>query len=321
MFKPIRGTNIVELDGQMLPGIWPFVNENFEFIDVIAVGNKNGIDHKIHLEMLKKRFPRAQFVFNCQNGPYFMNHLKDIWASFSAHMTADWDPVRETSLLMNHSMMVRSMPMDGFFWEPREKKYDFSILTQPRDFVAKRWDRCLRAINKLCSAGLRGIIVSQEGGFPSHPSLTGHSDRLVLREKMPERQFHDAVAVARIGVFPNHIDAFPKHLIETILADKPVLVSHDLLMGKCITTPAFGHAIDFDRGTDLERAAQDMLNKKEEGKRERWLELYGFIPLAKLWANEMNRQFNRNERMVFFMNHIERIQTGKDQIAGIGEWL
>ena len=50
-------SNITEV-----PGVWPLVDENLRFLNIIAVGNKNGIDDTIDLELLKKRFPHSLYL-------------------------------------------------------------------------------------------------------------------------------------------------------------------------------------------------------------------------------------------------------------------
>ena len=149
-----------------LNGVWPFVDENMNFINVIAVGNKNGIDDKIDLTSLKSMFPESKFVYNCQNGPYLISHYDEILDNFDGHMTLDYDRSNSKSLYMNHSMMVRSMPFSGLFWEPnKEKKWDFSILTDIGNNISKMWDSCVEISDGLCSSGFKGSLVTQRHDF------------------------------------------------------------------------------------------------------------------------------------------------------------
>ena len=147
-------------------GVWPFVDENLRFLNIIAIGNKNGIDNNIKLSLVRKRFPTAKLIFDCRSGPYLVSHYKEILKNFDAHMTLDYDRSNPKSLYMFHGMMIRSMPYETFFWEPeKEKKWDFSILTRVGDNNAKRWDRCIKIVDKLCSNGLTGLVVTQRDDF------------------------------------------------------------------------------------------------------------------------------------------------------------
>ena len=83
-----------------MPGVFPLVDENLSFLNIVAVGNKNGIDHSIDLSFLKKRFPKAKFIFNCQNGPYLVSYYNDVLKNLDGHMTLDYDPTNSKSLYL-----------------------------------------------------------------------------------------------------------------------------------------------------------------------------------------------------------------------------
>lgn len=305
------------------PGIWPLIDENLRFLNIIAAGNKNGIDHTIKLDLLKKRFPTVKFIFNCRNGPYLVHHYKEILECFDGHMTLDYDRSNPKSLYMFHGMMIRSMPFEGFFWKPsEEKRWDFSILTSIGDNRAKRWDRCVKIVDKLCSYGFTGLVVTQRNDF-SKVLRARFSKESIFRKYVKNgllylssfidlHKFHELQSMARVSIFPNTIDAFPKNIIENILADKLVIISTDLLYGKSVITPEFGECLDFNSKSALDRCI-DIVKKEEMRKtslnsRKRWLKKYGFLPLSKSWAKELNKKFGTECKHAFFLNHIERLK-------------
>lgn len=304
-------------------GVWPLVDENLRFLNIIAVGSKSGIGHKINLALLKKRFPTAKFIFNCQSGPYLVSHYKKILKNFDGHMTLDYDRSNSKSVYMNHSMMVRSMPFENSFWEPKkEKRWDFSILTNVGDNTAKRWDRCIKIIDKLCSNGLTGLVVTQNNDFTKVLRAVFSKERifkkyvkaglLYLSSNIDALEFHNLQSMAHVSIFPNACDAFSKNIIENILADKLVIISNDLLIGKSIIAPEFGESLDFDshlaQEQCLEIIEEEKTRKTPLNNRERWLKKYGFLPLAKSWAVELNKKFHTDCKLAFFMNHIERVK-------------
>ena len=311
-------------------GVWPLVDENFRYLNIIAVGNKNGIDNKINLTLLKKCFPTAKLIFDCRSGPYLVSHYKEILTYFDGHMTLDFDRSNPKSLYMFHGMMIRSMPFENFFWEPtNEKKWDFSILTCVGDNKSKRWDRCVEIVDNLCSNGLTGLVVTQKYNFSKVLRAKFSKEKvfkkyvkaglLHLSSYVENRKFHKLQSMAHVSIFPNTIDAFPKNIIENILADKLVIISNDLLFGKSVISPEFGECLDFDSKSALDRCLE--IVEKEKGRntplnirRKRWLKKYGFLPLAKSWAAELNQKFQTDCKLAFFMNHIERVkQTFKER--------
>jgi len=322
----------IQIKKNLIPlnGVWPLIDEKENFLNIIAVGDKNGLDEKINLPLLKKNFPTAKFIFCCRSGPYLINHYQEILNNFDAHMTLDFDSGNSQSLFMSHSMMARSLPYNGFFWPPsRQKKWDFSILTNIGDNLAKRWDRCLKLIDRLCGAGLTGLVVTQKGDFnrlPKRYFLASRSlrklvakNRLTLLNHLEPVKFHQLQAKAKVSIFPNSCDAFPQTIIENILADKPVIISQDLLIGKSVISPDFGPCLDFDDRQTLGRCQNLILAERKRKKplknRQHWLKRYSFLPLASAWAQELNRKFKTHCRLAFFLNHLDRVKKAKIKLA------
>lgn len=245
-------------------------------------------------------------------------------------MTLDYDRSNSKSLYMSHSMMVRSMPFENLFWEPQKvKKWDFSILTRVGDNNAKRWDRCIRIVDKLCSNGLTGLVFTQRDDFSKVLRSRFSKERifkkyveaglLYLSSYIDHHKFHKLQSMARVSIFPNTCDAFPKNIIENVLADKMVVISRDLLYGKSVITPEFGECLDFDSRSSLERCLEivekEKMRKSPLNNRQKWLKKYSFGPLAALWAEELNAKFNTDSKLAFFMNHIERIKKMNSILA------
>lgn len=312
------GNRIIEV-----PGVWPFINEKEKFLNVIGIGNKNGIDKKIDINLIKKFFPKAKLIFSCQNGPYLVKNYKKILNDFDGHMTLDFDPKNSKSLYMSHTMITRSTPFQGFFWPPEKKKiWDFSILTKTHGDKAKRWDRSIKIIKKLCKSGLKGIVVNQGNdlkNFLRNFSLDNFAlyrfqrkGLLKLINHIDHKKFHHLTSMARVGIFPNACDAFPKHILENLLADKPVIISKDLLIGKSVILPQFGHCINFSKKTALDecyKLVKQIKRRNTEYKsRNKWLEKYGFLPLSRQWANELEKKFDIKAKYAFYLNHINKIK-------------
>jgi len=302
-----------------LPGVCPVFDENKEFTNILVVGNKNGIDNKINMPLLKKLFVDCKFVFNGRLASYTVKYYNNLERDFDGIMAMEYNLNRPKALNMVHSMMVRSMPeMNGFFYEPikENRDYDFSILTKIGDNRNKRFDRCIRIIDYLCSQHLRGILVTQTGYWRQIRDIQGTFDKyyrmgyLKLEENMESHLFHKSMNRAKVGVFLSTLDSFPKHIIETILSDKPVVISDDMTMGKDVCVPDFGIKITADKTSSYRKIYQFIKEdyKKYENCRNRYLEKYSFEKISKLWALEFNKLFKMDLKQIWFYNHKERIE-------------
>ena len=311
-----------------LPNVWPLVDENFNFINIITLGSKSGLSDDINIEFLRRFFPDSKYVYNCMSGPFLKRHYEEILKTFDAHMTLDFDVGNNKSLFMNHSMMARSLPFEDYFWpvSKDEKKWDFSILTWADDNCAKRWDRCGKIVDALCSKGFTGYVVLQRGDVNEIMKRRFSKDRtfkkyvkkglLMFSNPIDEKIFHRNMSLARVGIFPNTNDAFPKHIIENILADKFVIISADLLIGKSVVAPKYGEILNFDSNQGLnicvELVSKERQCRNRRNSREKWIADFGFGSLAKKWAQEINRMFGTDYKRVFYLNHIDRIKNYED---------
>jgi len=301
-----------------LPGVCPFYDENKKFTNILAVGNKNGIDDKINLPFLKKIFADCKFVFNGRLASYTVKYYnRFIEKEFDGIMAAEYNKDNHKALNMVHSMMVRSMPeANGFFYEPIKdnRSYDFSILTKIGDNRNKRFDRCIRLVDYLCTRHLRGILVTQEG-YWRQVTMIGTFDKyfkmglLKLEQKIEPRAFHKLMNQAKVGVFLSTLDSFPKHIIETLLSDKPIVISDDMTMGKEVCVPDFGIKLTMDKTSSYQRCYEFITNGYKEIKdvRKRYLEKYDYGCVSSLWAAELNRLFGCKHKQVWFYNHKERL--------------
>jgi hypothetical protein len=227
----------------VIPNIEPIVDENCAFTGIIGVYAKGGGLPKIAVEFIQKYRKYFKFIWISAAGPYFYQKYKRLYSYYDAVTALDCcfslDRVRGCNLELNYSMFARCGPLpDGFFWEPVEKKTaDFSILTWYGDSSAKVWPHALSITCALCNRGFSGIIVTQRGTVEDLRSseLGKYEAKGLLNlycADMNEKEFHRLIASAKFGIFPNQQDALPKHLIETVLADKPVVISPKLLFGR-----------------------------------------------------------------------------------------
>lgn len=324
--KKIGDVNKVEcLLGQgyeLVPGFWPLMDENRELTSFVAIGNKMGVPPDLFAVFRKFKAiygSRFTYLFSCQSGPYLTNQKEMLLREFDGIFDTDYLVGEQKKIDLNHSMMVRSMPYEGFFWETDanvEKTFDFSMLTWgPSDKVSKRWDRGSRICRSLCEKGLKGLVVTQRG--ISNELITDELAPYVERGLLTlddahytELEFHHLMDSSRVTLFPNHLDAFPKFIIESLLADRRVVISHDLLLGRAplskLGTDAV-LAVDFDNSEDMENCAQFVQKHEKVFTRKRWLDLYGFDALSSLWAKEINEKFGTHYEKLFFLNHLPRI--------------
>lgn len=312
----IIGVKLSDGSVKSLPGVFPFMDENNVFTGILAVGNKNGMDKKIDMSFLRRHFSDCKFVFNGRLASYVVRNYKEIERDFDGVMAMEYNCARPKALYMVHSMMVRSMPYKGFFWnnilQDSERDYDFSILTKINDVKNKRWDRCIRIVDFLCERKLRGIIVTQESTWHNVSVFDKwhKRDYLKLSDNVKEYDFHQLHCRAHVGVFPNTLDSFPKHMIESVLADKTIIASNDLTMGKRIIDNGFGYLYDFDKRSNWEDIYQAIIDKKmhKKNNRQNYLMLHNFTELSRMWANELNRLFHTSFKRIYFLNHLKRIK-------------
>ena len=150
---------------------------------------------------------------------------------------------------------------------------------------------------------------------PNSPFNKKNKDLLIENDEYDEMKFHELMCNARYAIFPNNLDAFPKHIIESILADKPVIVSKDLLLGQntlSLLDESVRTFVDFEDKECLD-IIYKVISKKYVGisPRKSWLERYNFLSLSEQWGKEFNRLFGSNYERLFFMNHIPRVKENK----------
>ncbi len=310
------------IDGEMkeLPGFWPLINEKMEETNFICVGSKSGIPE--NYEIIKNKLSSDfKYIYNCQSGPFFLDNLEYIYNNFDGVFDLDYKKRnKRKSLYCNHSMMVRSMPYKNFFWDAKnninDKKYDFSILTWFNDHKSKRFDRAMFLADYLCAHNLKGIIVTQRGKKEDFNKtiLKKYIDSGVLfvdDSKYNEIDFHNFFNDAKVSIFPNQIDAFPKHIIESLLADKPIIISADLLLGVKILKKLNKNVVKVvnfnSKSSNKKIMSFIQKNKFIHSPRKEYLEHYSFDKLSKKWAEEFNRLYKTNHQRLFFLNHICRI--------------
>ena len=305
---------------QKIHGIWPIVDEKFKNTQFLGIGMKGGINKKLFNLIKKQLKDRFYYIHPTLNGPYFVKKHKYIYKKFDGVFDLDYKHKTFKSINAIYSMMSRSMPFKGFFWEPVkvDKEYDFSILTWgPSDKRAKRWDRAKEVIEFLCNKGMKGLIVTQR----DHPQkLINDLSKKIIQDNQVDifsgnltpYKFHELMCKAKTGIFPNVEDAFPKHLIETLLADKPVVFAEDLLFGTDTLRNLSGNTtleINFRDKMQFDTIYDFIKWPTSSSPRKSWIEKYHFTELSQIWAEEFNKVFHTNYKRLFFMNHIPRIKA------------
>lgn len=309
------------------PHIIPLVDENLEFTGIVGVYSKNGWIFEEERRFINRTSERFKYVFMTASGPYFEKNYKKLYKNYDGVMALNaCDRVHidgyANNLELNYSMMARSGPeIDGFdYRNDRHYDMDFSILTWYKDRNAKVWQDAYKTIVKLCEQGYKGILVNQRGdnkGIIKDRRLNKYIEKgnLEVYGTLRQREFHDLMCRARVGIFPNRSDAFPKNIIECLLEDKPVVISSQLLFG-VDTLRNLGEEITLvqnfrDRNyldniikfIDKRKLVVDRISPREE-----WLNRYGFDKLSKIWAIEFEKLEggqNLHER-IFCMRHIPR---------------
>lgn len=302
-----------------VPGFWPLVDENGQATKFIAVGNKNGIPLDMFFKVKHEYGNVLKFVYTCMNAPYMIKNYDFINKEFDGIFDLDYKPDNPKRLNCSHSMIVRSLPYEGNFWEYKgeEKIYDFSMLTwsTPGD-KCKRWDRGQKICEYLCGQGLKGLVVNQRG--KAEDLLTDkllplyNSGLLTLKAaEFDDKEFHSLMSQSRWSIFPNNTDAFPKIVIEELLSDKPIVISNDLFQGKQILSElSCVKVIDFHRRDFCSEIAGWVTQLyKGVSPRDAWLEKYNFRSVTRLWAKEFNAIFGTSFKTLHFMNHQERAKN------------
>jgi hypothetical protein len=138
------------------------------------------------------------------------------------------------------------------------------------------------------------------------------SGRLVIDDQIyDEKTFHQLMSRSDCSIFPNSVDAFPKHIIESLLSDKRIIIADDLLLGKEVLTEMGDDiclVVDFESNDYREKIYDYLINnKKQRSPRSEWLKRYNFLSLSEQWAIEFNRLFGTKFQKVFFLNHAKRI--------------
>lgn len=336
VFRKSPRDDLVEsyLNGQyvLTPGIWPIIDENLNQTPFVVFGATHGmpIDSANTFKLLRSTYgDRFKYIYGSRRGSHFLEQYADACNAFDGIFDLDYNPGLFKSLRCNFAMMERSMPLGDFFWEPtyRQQHYDFSILSwgeveKKGDKSAKRWDRAIRIIDRLCSEGLRGIVVlHRENLAASIPvELLPYVHRKLVRfssASMDLRRFHELMCESRYTIFPNQVDAFPKFMIESLLANRPILVSKDLLHGLSVLDPlGCVFSMDFTDPDCLSTVA-DIVRQRYGGisPRERWIEMHSLPKLSSIWAQEFNRVFSTSYQNLYFLHHIDRVRAYHKRVS------
>jgi len=315
--------NHIYLNGQyaVLNGIVPLVDENCEITPFVCIGNKNGMS-PFYKKFRSTYGNRFKYIFRCMNGPYFKRNYKKIYRDFDGVFNLDFKPIESRkSLYCNHTMIYRSLPNDDFYWESEKqtKIFDYSILTWGYcDKEAKRWDRIAKIIPTLAKNNLKGIVVTQKDTpeklikkAPGFKKIVEEGKLTILPGKMSGIEFNRLMDQSRISIFPNQWDAFPRVMIESLLSDRRIIISKDLMMGKEILSNLGEESclvLDFD---DIEASSQKIVTYLKRPPapysiRSQWIEKYSFWPLIHQWAKEFNRVFGTNYKCLYYFGYEEQ---------------
>lgn len=304
----------------------PLINEKKEFINVIGVYSKNGWITRAEEEFINQYSDRIQFVFMTASGPYYERHYKRLYRKYDGVMGLDtcqrvpsWK--YNNNLELNYSMMARSGPeIDGFYYENCLEKadMDFSILTWYNDRKAKVWKDAYRTIVGLCSEGYRGILINQRGDNTNilrdrRIARFVEEGKLEIYGTLGIKEFHHLSCRAKVGIFPNRSDAFPKHIIECLLQNKPIVISKELLFG-VKTLEKLGDevvlSLDFRNKSYLNKIASfmDQISaKRESDVRSMWTTRYDYNRLTSIWASELYKTVGCAEHeKVMCLRHLPR---------------
>lgn len=325
----MKGSSKERVNNELIkyPHLIPLVNEKAVFTNLIGVYSKDGYITEDETKFVECHRGIYKFIFMTASGPYYEKNYKKIYETYDGVMglnTHKRIPVGrfENNLELNYSMMARSGPnVDGFFYNNvRPFDRDFSILTWYKDRNSKVWQDAYKIIIKLCRAGYKGILVNQRKGneeILKDRKLKKYieSGYLEVYETMKEKDFHNIMSRARVAIFPNKSDAFPKHIIESLLQNKSIVISSELLFG-VETLQKLGSEItlvqDFKKRGYVDNIVEFIENcRKNEGiiyPREIWLSKYSFEYLSKIWASELSKvEGIKNEyERIFCMHHIPR---------------
>lgn len=304
----------------------PVLNDNKLFCNIIGVYSKDGWITSEEEQFISEFSDVFRFVFFTASGPYYEKHYKKLYKSYAGVMglnTCNRVLIGKynNNLELNYSMMARSGPeMDGFYYmnEKNNIDMDFSVLTWYGDRHAKVWKDAYKTIVRLCAEGYKGILINQRGDnekIINDKKLKKFIDdgRLEVYGMLDQRMFHDITCRARVGIFPNRSDAFPKHIIECLLQDKPIVVSPKLLFG-VDTLRELGEEIvlvqDFSEKDYLEKIMSFIdkrRNDKEISPRQEWIDRYEFDKLCIIWAAEFKRVLGEDvSEKIMCMRHLPR---------------
>lgn len=321
--KGIEITTVLPTEERVIiPGIEPFVDENSNFIGVVGLYSKNGFFSKETDEFFRDYRERFRWVYLTASGPYFYRYFRKIYKSFDAVATKDFCKSQKyaNNLEMSFSMMARCGPEeDGFFYVDENKTYDFSILTWYGDKKAKAYYDAVRICKGLCKRGYKGIVVTQRGDIQDVKKDLGEYEHRGLIEihkaDYDGKTFRKIMGKAYVGIFPNILDAFPKHIIECLLDNKCIVISPKLIFG-VDTLRELGKEITFvqdmrkkdatDNISKFIDQSRQILSQGSINPRDVWLAKYNFDNLSSQWAGEFNKLWGTNYTKVYLMRHINR---------------
>tara|TARA_Y100001960_G_scaffold250277_1_gene266534 strand:- start:3888 stop:4973 length:1086 start_codon:yes stop_codon:yes gene_type:complete len=309
------------------PNLIPLLDGNDDYTGMIGYYSKGSIDYKF----LLKVFPYADLIMLASSGPAF----KKDWMLFKPFFKAVFAPTmncnieKRKHLNVSYTMVLRSCPYNGLFWENTNSKfeYDYSILTWVDDDKFKRWDRSAKLIPQLSERSVKGIIHTQRKTaddmiFENRDKYIKSGLVTLSSDNMSEDSFNNYMSKAAVGIFPNTIDALPKHMIECLLANKRIVISKDLL---------FGHDMLVDLGSDIvmsvdfeEDGVEDKITAfiKSEVKRSPrnvFLDKYGVDKLSMLWAKEFNMLFGTTYKHIYPSKHYHRVKEYKNIYGDFNE--
>jgi hypothetical protein len=284
------------------------VDENHENTYTIVCGGRSGLTDDLlnKIKKVKNKYPKYKFLSNCSSNAF--TYFNDIKYSFDGLI----DPLKRTKKSINLSMTfihsIKSIESTTKF-SKKQKTFDFFLyigkLNRPD---SKGINITRNLIPFLCKNGFTGILVSDDYGNDKKIfKKLINEKKLKLSRNINQEDFFDLLSQAKVSIFPNKEDAFPKLIIESLLCNNYCIINKKLFMGieylKKLDSCFFSNFSNKSISIRLKNAVN---LKNESTPRDNYNKIYSSLEISKIWAKLINKKFNTNYTNLYhykYLNH------------------
>lgn len=281
------------------------VNEKNTFINIILLSTHQDIKALLeNRKILEKFIQSGGKLISNEHMPFFPGFFSK---QFSIIYTADFNKILSKYYSGKVIYSPRSETMinlERFSDRNIKKEIDVLIVTWFNDTIHKGWNTTISFLEEALKKGISITIIDYHGGkMPSKLSLL--SDKYPLLSILPSQNknnFAKIINSAKLGFFPNIMDASPRILSQFLASNVPIILNKNIYGGQHLISKETG--LFFERNEEIIPLIEYILKNQHLYKkvRENYIKSEGMFKKNKLLKKSINGYFGLKCEKVFFSN-------------------